>query len=81
MMLKFIKRHPKVSSRLTKVQAVGYPLIGEYADNSKKVLHELGIDEGNEEDREHDDDSDCEVGDEDVEIQAGTVVDEDIEMP
>ena len=45
----------------------------------KKNLHELGI-EGGEEDGEGDDDSDCEVDDEDVEIQGGAVVDEDIEM-
>ena len=69
----------KLSILLAKVQAVEYPLIGEYVDDSKKNLHELGI-EGDEEDGEDDDDSDCKVDDKDVEIQTGTVVDEDIEM-
>ena len=91
-MLKFIKRHPwpikitvtwnepeKLLILVAKVHAVEYPLIGEYVDDSKKFLHELGI-EGDEEDGEDDDDSDFEVDDEDVEIQAGTVVNEDIEM-
>ena len=54
-------------------------MIGEYVDDSKKISDELGIEE-DEEDGEDDDDSDCEVDDEDVEIQAGAVVDEDIEM-
>ena len=61
------------------MQAVEYPFIAEYVDDSKKILHELGI-EGDEEDEEDDDDSDCEVDDEDVDIQAGTVVNEVIEM-
>ena len=69
----------KLSILVAKVQVVEYPLIGEYADNSKKILHELGI-EGDEEDGEHDDDSDCEVDEDDVEIQVGAVVDEDTEM-
>ena len=69
----------KLSILVAKVQAVEYPLIGEYADNSKKILHELGI-EGYEEDGEDDDDSDCEVDEEDVEIRVGAVVDEDTEM-
>ena len=69
----------KLSMLVVKVQAVEYPLIGECVDDSKKFLHELGI-EGDEEDGEDDDDSDCEVDDEDVEVQAGTVVDENIEM-
>ena len=64
---------------MVKVQAVEYPLIGEYVDDSKKILHELRI-EGDEEDGEDDDDGDCEVNDGDVEIQAGTVVNEDIEF-
>ena len=69
----------KLSILVAKVQAVEYPLIGEYVDDWKKILHELGI-EGDEEDGEDDDDSDCEFDDEYVEIQAGTVVNEDIEM-
>ena len=69
----------KLSILVVKVEAVEYPLIGEYVDDSKKFLHELGI-AGDQEDGEDDDDSDCEVNDEDVEIQAGPVVDEDIEM-
>ena len=69
----------KLSILVAKVQAVEYPLIGEYVDDSKKILHELGI-EGDEEDGEDDDDSDCKVDGEDVEIQAWTVVNEDIEM-
>ena len=69
----------KLSILVAKVQAVEYPLIGEYVDDLKKILHRLGI-EGDEEDGEDDDDSDCEVNDEDVEIQAETVVNEDIEM-
>ena len=69
----------KLSILVAEVQAVEYPLIGEYVDDSKKTLHELGT-EGDEEDGEDDGDSDCEVDDEDVEIQAGTVADEDIEM-
>ena len=64
---------------MVKAQAVEYPLIGEYVDDSKKILHELRI-EGDEEDGEDDDDGDCEVNDGDVEIQAGTVVNEDIEF-
>ena len=64
---------------MVKVQAVEYPLIGEYVDDSKKILHELRI-EGDEEDGEDDDDGDCEVNDGDVAIQAGTVVNEDIEF-
>ena len=64
---------------MAKVQVVKYPLIGEYVDDSKNFLHELGI-EGDEDDGEDDDDSDCKVDDEDVEIQAGTVVHEDIKM-
>ena len=64
---------------MAKVQVVEYPLIGEYVGDSKKLLHELGI-KGGEEDGEDNDNSDCEVDDEDVEIQAGTVVGEDIEM-
>ena len=69
----------KLSILVAKVQAVECPLIEEYVDDSKKILHELGID-GDEEDGKDDDNSDCEVDDEDVEIQAGPVVDEDIEM-
>ena len=49
----------KLSILVAKVQAVEYPLIGEYVDDLKNFLHELGI-EGDEEDGEDDDDSDCE---------------------
>ena len=63
----------KLSILVAKVQAVERPLIGEYVDDSKKKLHELGI-EGDEEDGEDDDNSDCEVDDKDVEFQAGTAV-------
>ena len=69
----------KLSILVVKVQAVEHLLIGEHVDDSKKILPELGI-KADEEDGENDDDSDCEVDDEDVEIQAGTVVNEDIEM-
>ena len=60
----------KLSILVAKVQAVEYPLIGEYVDDSKKNLHELGI-EGDEEDGEDYDNSYCEVDDEDVEILIG----------
>ena len=67
----------KLSILVEKVQGVEYTLIREYVDDSKTILQELRI-EGDEEDGEDDDDSDCEVDDEDAEIQAGTVVNEDI---
>ena len=69
----------KLSILVAKVQAVEYLLIREYVDNSKNFLHELGF-EGDEEDGEDSDDSNCDVAEKDVEIQAGAVVDEDIEM-
>ena len=59
---------PEILSILVaKVKEVEYPLTGEYVDNSKNILQELGI----EEDEDDDDD---------VEFQTEKVDNEDIQM-
>ena len=57
----------KLSVLVAKVKEVEYPLTGEYVDDSKNILQELGIEED-------------EDGDDDVESQTETVDNEDIQM-
>jgi len=57
----------KLSILVAKVKEVEYPMIGEYIDNSKEILHELGV----EIDEESGDDSDCSV--DDIAFQMDTV--------
>ena len=52
---------------VAKVKEIKYPLTEEYVNDSKNILQELGI----EEDKDHDND---------VEFQAETVNNEDIQM-
>ena len=52
---------------VAKVKEVEYPLTGEYVDDSKNILQELGIEED-------------EDGDDDVEFQTETVDNEGIQM-
>ena len=57
----------KLSILVAKVKEVKYPLTGEYVDDSKNILQELGIEEDED---DHDD----------VEFQTKTVCNEDIQM-
>ena len=57
----------KLSILVAKVKEVKYPLTGEYVDDSKNILQELGIEEDED---DHDD----------VEFQTKTVGNEDIQM-
>ena len=57
----------KLSVLVAKVKEVEYPLTGEYVDDSKNILQELGIEED-------------EDGDDNVEFQTETVDNEDIQM-
>ena len=59
----------KLSILVAKVKDVQYPIIGEYIDSSKDILHDVGVenDEESDDDGSDGDDSDYEIDDIDFE--------------
>ena len=70
----------KLSILVAKVKEVKYPLTGEYVDDSKNILQEIGIEEDEDDDENVEFQAETVDNDEDDDEDVETVDNEDIQM-